>query len=300
MATQSRLSFPNPPADSLTRLQTERDAIGAQYWSTQVSRARDRSILLVEGETDRTCVETALVSCAPLWSNRVFVIAVGGRAKVLDGLERGTLPGGVKLKQDPARIFGLVDRDVWTDQEVDAQRLRLPNLHVTEGWCMENSLLLNEHGRVLPALDSIDLEAWADSYALAWAIQSTIEANPQTPAKLYASVSPRRLDWSNLEQLEPIVTPLLPAGAQQWAAALSARSVVAKAAARRAALDGLGREEVLLKGIHGKVFMKASDVRGRLARPTVSADDVRLNLAPNLLSRPFMRALLQALGLTSP
>lgn len=300
MVSRAMFSSQKETEYSLTKLQAERDAIGAEYWTTQISIAGGKIVLLVEGETDRTCIETALESYAVEWSKHVFVIAVGGRTKVLEVLKTGTLFGELKLPQPPARIFGLIDRDVWTDQDVQDQQTRIPNLHVTEGWCLENSLLLNQHGQVLSALEPVEFSEWADGYTLAWAIQNTIDAYPIKSGKLYGPVRPLRVDWTNHEQIVSIVQPLIPAGAQQLADALLPSTVVASAASRRRTLGASGREEVVLKAIHGKYFLKANPVRALLRKYGSDTDKIRLRLAPNLLRRPFMRALLQALGVTSP
>ena len=286
--------------ERLTDLDKERGAIGDRYWGTQAAAAIGKSVLLVEGEDDRISVEAALDKGARPWTSTVRVIAMGGRAKVVEVLATGMLYGHAKLPQAPARVFGLVDRDVWTDQEVQDQCRKHPNLYVTEGWCLENSLLFDAQGILLPELKSIDFGAWVDGYILAWALQSTFESNRLKFGKLYGRVQPLRLDWSNAAQIESLVAPDLPTNPKKLAEALSPQSVVALGLRRRAEVGSLGLEDVILKAIHGKYFLKSNPVRTLLSKYGSDIDKIRLHFAPNLRDRPFMQALIQALGLSSP
>lgn len=125
----------------------------SRHWDQETQRIRGKSVLLVEGEDDVLLVESALSARRPTWATRVAMVAVGGRERVIECLQNRALPGG-KPGSLPADVLGLVDRDLWTEEERAAQIAACRGaLHVTTGWCIEN--LFFEP----PVLEAIDGEA---------------------------------------------------------------------------------------------------------------------------------------------
>lgn len=83
--------------------------------------------LLVEGERDKAVLTILFKNHCPTWEQRWVIAVAGNKQKVLK-----------VLKHEPTWI-GLVDRDTWSQAEIDAQIL--PNLVVLPRWCMENYLI---------------------------------------------------------------------------------------------------------------------------------------------------------------
>lgn len=115
------------------------------HWDSEAQAAAGKSVVLVEGDDDRLVIEAALKARRPSALNRVAVVPMGGRDKVLEALAGEVVaPGaakGARFQEASVGVFAIVDRDVWTHEEVIARRAANHNrLFVTEGWCMENHL----------------------------------------------------------------------------------------------------------------------------------------------------------------
>lgn len=137
------------------------------HWDGEAQRARGKLVLLVEGADDAVAMEAALTSRRPSWSTHAVVIPMGGRERVLSALRSGALPNNTPPSS--AAIFGLVDRDVWTEAEVQEAE-STGNLFATPGWCMENSFL------EASALQQVIFEnAEADAAAIVVALQGELE-----------------------------------------------------------------------------------------------------------------------------
>ena len=98
------------------------------YWNVEQERARGKSVVLVEGDDDRDVIETIFRQRTKTWQTRVRVVAAGGRMRVL-----------TRMKSTFPHAFGVVDRDTWTDAEIELYQREEPRLFVTEDWCLENT-----------------------------------------------------------------------------------------------------------------------------------------------------------------
>lgn len=84
-----------------------------------------QKFLVVEGTDDRLLYERWLERLDPGASGKVQVESAGNKKGVLDALDWLKNSGG-----DPANVFGLVDRDDWTAQDIHKNQAKLPNLRV--------------------------------------------------------------------------------------------------------------------------------------------------------------------------
>lgn len=153
-------------------LSSRSEELRNSYWDEQIQASRQAgAVLLVEGDDDKELVEEVLRSRRRVWENSVRVIAAGGRKQVLAARARFRAP------------FLLVDRDTWTDAEVQELRADIGDggdLHVTDGWCLENIFF---EPTVLRSIDSTVAakvegarEAWVRAGARWWILQRHREA----------------------------------------------------------------------------------------------------------------------------
>lgn len=153
----------------LQQVRTEVQSRQDRYWDEEKQRCMGMKALLVEGDDDRTVIEALLSAKDPTWPTRVAVVVAGDRTKVKQRL-KSTFPNGL----------GLVDRDVWTDAEVSAQVTDTGGrLSVSEGWCIENTLLTARLPGEDPELDNafeVQRLGWVQAGALWWTLQRTREA----------------------------------------------------------------------------------------------------------------------------
>jgi hypothetical protein len=111
------------------------------HWKDVAQRALGkRHVVLVEGDDDRDLVESALSARRPAWPAEILVVTCGGRDKVVDAVAEGKLPGGGALEAGQ-KLHGLLDRDLWTESEGTDLSARHGALHITPGWCIENTWL---------------------------------------------------------------------------------------------------------------------------------------------------------------
>jgi len=139
------------------------------YWDNEVEAAKRHHVVLVEGDDDRAILEMILSGIRRSWETRVRVVVAGGRENVLSRMQ-GTFPNALAL----------VDRDTWTDEEIEVLRKERPSLHVTRGWCIENLFfdrkLLERYGDSVVAILDRERERWVRAGALWWCLQRRREA----------------------------------------------------------------------------------------------------------------------------
>lgn len=230
------------------------------YWTTARAAAHGHSALLVEGDDDKRVVEALMALRRRSWATRVYVVPAYGRDRVLKALQSGRISD---------HCFALVDRDTWTDEEVEFKKRQYPGLFVTEGWCLENSLLSphlwSEQGAALSEALAEQRLRWLEAGAWWWVIQRRVEANFAIRARLEGDYG------APLTGEEGGQTELW----QAWLSAFSeadlsptswAPDTVHEAAQRRlAALRALSPEQQWLQGVHGKQLF-AQLVRDQLQK----------------------------------
>lgn len=139
-----------------------------RYWTREQNQALQKTVILVEGEDDRSTLEVILdATRGPRWRARVHIVAAGGHKKVLE--KRVLFP----------HSHGLIDRDVCSDHEVDSLRTNDVFLHITHGWCLENVFLdptfLQKHFPHVFADISNSRERWVRAGAVWWTLQRAHE-----------------------------------------------------------------------------------------------------------------------------
>lgn len=80
-----------------------------KHWDAEAQRAKGKSVVLVEGESDRILVEAVFTARRRTWPQRIAVVPCGGRTKVLQALESSDLP--MQSSSTSLHLVGLVDRD---------------------------------------------------------------------------------------------------------------------------------------------------------------------------------------------
>ena len=270
-------------------LDQEKGAAGLAYWDRQHQTVLSMGcVLLVEGEDDRLTVEAALSQLSSTWQVSAAVLTMYGRDRVLDTLRKKTLPGDRAL---PMKVLGLVDRDTWDDAEVADQKKRLPGLYVTDGCCLENSLLL-DRGAERPELAAYR-QAWVRAGALGWAQQRAWErlsAGNLTPQW----VPNLTLDFNSAADLAATLRTAFP---DLNGAAVGVRpdALATVALARLASIEVMPSADQWLRGVHGKEAFKRLYVRylnqGLAGANAKDANGWRRALAAELAVLPTVKAI---------
>lgn len=147
-----------------------------KYWQDEAQTARNKRVLLVEGDDDREVIEQLLRQRSQTWSVHVHIISSAGRDKVLARLRHSSDKSTIRFPHG----FGLVDRDTWTDEEAAKLHIQEPRLYVTAGWSLENSFLdpqwLTSYDSQIADLLESKRDLWVRAGALWWTLQRTRDA----------------------------------------------------------------------------------------------------------------------------
>ncbi len=115
--------------------------------------SQNKRALIVEGVDDKAVLTTLFKNHCPTWEQRWVIAIAGNKQKVLK-----------VLNVEPTWI-GMVDRDTWSQAEIDSQTQTLPNLVVLPRWCMENYLINPaELWQALPASQTIKIAGGATDF----------------------------------------------------------------------------------------------------------------------------------------
>lgn len=220
-----------------------------KYWQEALDAAHRKDIILVEGEDDRITVEGILNKRSPTWPTRLKVIAAGSRDNVLgDGRRRCEA-----RNQRPTLI---VDRDAWTDAEVQAQLREHESLHITDGWCLESIFLaptsLRSYDPRLADAVATERERWLRAGALWWTLQRARDAQQRWQLLLGGSFGMPHadLDVDNATALAGALTRRIPEPMRQTS--LDIASFAAAYEQRLTAVHTWPEDQQWRLGIHGK------------------------------------------------
>ena len=123
-------------------------------------------VLVVEGADDRAFFDALFTHVAPTWPSQIAVVDAEGRGKAL----KWTQTGGPF-----AQAHCYVDRDVWTQSEVAQRQADHGRLLVTDGWCIENLVVMlaaqGHFGAGLLAKLAQDRDAWVRAGSFGWVWQ---------------------------------------------------------------------------------------------------------------------------------
>lgn len=230
-----------------TRRQHEEqvEQVSLTYRSVHRAVASNRHVVVVEGDDDKDTLEgfidarrrTGPATKPRAWGQHVYIVAAGGRKRVLKW-----------LNHEPD-WFGLVDRDTWTEQEVQEEQLRYGGrLFVTRGWCLENDLLVEHAPRLEYARD-----AWVRAGALWWSLQRLREDLNRTWDGLWEIGpygAPPPFSWLDSADLQRELSQASAPGGSEDASLFW--KIANQAAARHARVGAMSVAEQWLHGVHGK------------------------------------------------
>jgi hypothetical protein len=228
-------------------LDREIQGVHERYWDEQEQRGLRKTVLLVEGDDDRSVVEAILAGRRRTWQTAVSVSVAGGRKQVQGRMGDNRFP----------HVYGLVDRDTWSAAEIAAQQAAVPNLVVTRGWCVENLFLdpgwLSGFDGAVAARVAAQREPWVRAGALWWTLQRAREGQQRWQEHLRWDYGrPREdLDTSAPDKLAGALVRLVPEAVRR-----EARfdvDAVGEAFDRRCQeVFALSEEEQWRVGVHGK------------------------------------------------
>ncbi|MFM2244182.1 MAG: hypothetical protein RL071_256 [Pseudomonadota bacterium] len=258
-----------------------------------------KQVLVVEGEDDKRFFEALFDLRRPTWAVSHGVVAAEGRKRALSwtaAVDEDGSPGPFAQ----ARCY--VDRDVWTDAEVAQRQAAHGRLFVTDGWCIENLVVMlasqgHFGGSTMEQLAHIgwqehDRDAWVRAGTFGWVWQRWQDELSALVAR-QSFAMPGDLDLSSDAALHAGLTARLGA-AQQG----PVDELVRRWAARLQQVLQLDGTEQWRQAVHGKKYMRAK-LKLRLAslRPNGMDEHVWIAGVVNAHLDGSVSSLLTALGL---
>ena len=228
---------------SLPEIDRKIGEMHGSYWDAEEQAALGKSVLLVEGDSDKRRIERLLEGRRPSFANRVRVIAAGSRSKTLQRLSKGS-------KED---WWALVDRDTWTDAEVLAKRQASPQLWVTDGWTLENEFLTPERVADVHGDEHRLRDSWVRAGALLWVLQRGRHAQHDWWEALGETFGapPTGFDLTDAKALESGLLAKVPAVLRQEAN-FNEELVATRFEARLREVQALTPAGQWRHGVHGK------------------------------------------------
>lgn len=215
------------------------------YWDDQRQAARGKTVIMVEGDDDADVLGIMFQSRKRTWELTTRIVPAGGRPQVLTRFE--SFPD----------VYGLVDRDTWTDDDVVQRKQQYPRLQVTEGWCLENLFLsprwLHAYNAAVAARVAQERERWVRAGALWWCLQRAREAQQRWQETLGWSYGAPHvdLDVSSASRLAESLTAKIPEEVRQCAT-FDADRVAAAFDVRCRDVLAADEETQWRIGVHGK------------------------------------------------
>ena len=244
-------------------------------------------VLVVEGADDRAFFEALLTRVDPAWPGRLGVVHADGRGRAL----RWTQSGGPF-----AQALCYVDRDAWTQAEVAQRQAAHGRLFVTDGWCIENLVVvlssIGHFGETLRAKLAQDRDAWVRAGSFGWVWQRwQDEITAMVDGQSFAM--PGHLDLRSGDALHAGLTARLGAAHQGPVGEL-----VGRWERRLDTMLQLTEAEQWRQAVHGKKYMR-DQLKSRLAKERPKGEDEHAWLAGvvNAHRDHSLSSLLAALGL---
>ncbi len=268
-------------------LDREISGVHERYWDNERERCRGKTVVLVEGDDDRTVLESFFRARRTSWQFTVSVVAAGGRKQVQSRMsDRARFP----------LVYGVVDRDTWTDAEIAVETGTNRDLRVTGGWCIENVFLdptwLRGFDAGIAARVGAHRDTWVRAGALWWTLQRSREAQQRGQEALgWSYGAPHEdLDLSSASTLADSLSRLIPEPVLT-AARFDAPGVAERFEQRYRDVLDLPEEAQWRVGVHGKqAFARVLVPALNAARYQQSPTDWKRELAFELgrrLPAPF-------------
>lgn len=244
-------------------------------------------VLVVEGADDRAFFDALFTHVAPAWPSQIAVVHAEGRGKAL----KWTQTGGPF-----AQAHCFVDRDVWTPSEVAQRKAAHGRLFVTDGWCIENLVVMlasqGHFGEGLLAKLAQDRDSWVRAGSFGWVWQRwQDEITAMVEGQSFAM--PGHLDLRSGDALHAGLTARLGAAHQGPVGEL-----VGRWEKRLYTMLQLTEAEQWRQAVHGKKYMR-DQLKSRLAKERPKGEDEHAWLAGvvNAHRDHSLSSLLAALGL---
>lgn len=240
-----------------------------------------QKFLIVEGTDDQILYQRWLEKLDPGANAKVQVEtpgdneSLGNKNKVLRALEWLRGVGG-----DPANVVGLVDRDAWTDLDIQAAKARLPRLrvnarrHTVENYFTDPneiaaSLFAKDKAKYKAGWEKLRTKARAslDDRVAHWALWCTLQRG-WTRLNIDSGFPTKVLDQLPLPTERQIEGQL-----RTWAKALSVPDLMREFRKERDAGLGHAHSRQFQSCVHGKDFFPQV-VKGELCRcePAIKAE----------------------------
>lgn len=257
---------------------------------------RPLKVLVVEGKDDKSFIESLLTTRNPgLWKSSWIVGEAAGKSAVL------------KILRDQPTWSALIDKDEWTDDEVNEQEAAfLGRLFVMPRFCMENyHAVPHELWAQLEPARQRAVEGGFDAFQTAilqpldrWVKHGALwhAANP-----LQASLQARGFKTDLLDfNLANAGDAAIEAKLKDWHDHLEPSRVMGLYKANLATAQSAPVDEQLKFWVHGKHFFR-THVKDTVARltgsPPVAVETALANLQSKMLLPVDMRPIWTALGL---
>lgn len=222
--------------------------VHAKYWEGERAACNGKTVIVVEGDDDRKILGSIFEQRGRTWLVHIRIVVAGGRSRVIDLIKpKNLFPDG----------WGLVDRDTWTDAEIERHHQQNPRLHVTQGWCLENIFLhpdlLRQVDRDVATRLSEQREIWVRAGALWWVLQRTREAQQRWQETLgWSYGSPRDdLKFNSVKDLKASLAQRVPEAIRNEAK-LDLDDVAFRYERRIEELLALPEQMQWQRGVHGK------------------------------------------------
>lgn len=267
-----------------------RDAIHAKVG------ALPKRVLIVEGGSDRTFIESLLSRRAPgAWEPHWVVGEAGNKRHLLD------------LLKDQPNWHGLADRDEWTSADVAAQQAQFPNrLHVLPRYCMESYFtvpselwaMLKPAQQAHVAGGQSGFEAALSSAVPQWIRHGALwhTVNPLWAGIRALGFKDALLEFAASQQSDADIEAQL----GQWHNYLDPHTIMASFKNHLATATAAPLFVQLTQWVHGKRYFReciATNLPGVLGVPAPSADQLLANLQQNMNLPADLRPIWTAIGL---
>lgn len=214
----------------------------------------NQPILVVEGVSDPKALLAWLKNHVPTVEEKWSINPANGKQNVLDVLK------------EKAQWLGVVDRDIWSQEEIDSKCQQYPNLFVLPRWCIE-SYLIQPHELWQALTTKQQASITGGEMQFAETLQHDVDKYVRHGV-LWSAVSPL---WSKLRQLK-FTSDLADSASidiaqnddaiqevlKAWGAVLNPEQIFVNFQDKLRQVSTLPKTEQLMLWVHGKHFWRQS------------------------------------------
>ena len=255
-----------------------------------------KRVLVVEGEDDKTFIESLLTRSAPgAWEAHWVIGEAGGKSNLS------------KLLENDPQWLGLVDKDEWTAADAAAQQALFPNrLFILPRYCMESYFvvpselwaMLEPTQQANVANGQLGFEATLSAPVAQWVRHGALwhTVNPLWNGLHSLGFKDALLDFTASQQPDPAILAIL----QQWHAYLDPLPIMANFQAALATAQAAPFPDQVTQWVHGKRFFRehiATSLPHLLGVPQQPANQALANLQKRMTVPADLLPIWQAIGL---